>query len=552
MPMTVDESELDTVQDLLLKMKRLAHRKVYGNREFGSDSVVDNAKPISISYNQPDVKKELTPFIADPEARWDPTETIRYRFHESLEFFAISQVINAIQYWESHSCLSFEQVPGDLSDDEDFIEFFKGQGCYSMIGRNGGRQGVSIGDNCAKQGIVEHEVGHALGLWHEQSRPDALNFIEVERDFILPSFIGDFQQRFDEIDTLGVPYDLGSVMHYGSTAFSTDQKSKTILTRDPLYQSTIGQRETLSFYDLQKINIVYCADKCAGSGTQCANGGYPHPRKCSQCICPTGFGGPNCEENEPSQNADCGGVLNLGDDWMEFSSPDFPDPGFQPDQKCAWVMKAPAGLRVEMEFIEDFSFLCTSICNDYVELKLAADHKNTGFRFCCSTMPTGSFVSENHLAVAIFRSQIASDVGFKLRARATELPARTTPAPIQATTVAPRITIEGTNIWADWGSWSECSRSCGGCGIRSRKRECRTKECDGKRQEFASCNLVACPVDKNCARLLSNQKVCAGGVCNKLGDVLSRCLEPQCCPPFYNNNGVCVNDAPTSGLTRRS
>lgn len=38
-------------------------------------------------------------------------------------------------------------------------------------------------------------------------------------------------------------------------------------------------------------------------------------------------------------------------------------------------------------------------------------------------------------------------------------------------------TIAGTDVWSEWGPWSECSRSCGGCGIMSRVRNCRTKEC---------------------------------------------------------------------------
>lgn len=165
-----------------------------------------------------------------------------------------------------------------------------------MIGRNGGRQGISIGENCVKvrhpsivlavpsvrvrlqAGVIEHEIGHAIGMWHQQSRPDAQSYIkarpshcvraqqnqqrrsqrkasawglprsaeqsrvqcpalnshvllQVQSDFILPSYVSDFLQRDKDIDTLGLPYDLGSVMHYGSTAFSVDQTSKTLVTR---------------------------------------------------------------------------------------------------------------------------------------------------------------------------------------------------------------------------------------------------------------------------------------------------------------------------------
>ncbi len=81
-------------------------------------------------------------------------------------------------------------------------------------------------------------------------------------DFVKPNYEGDFMHRSpSEIDTLNVPYDLGSVMHYGSKAFSADGASRTIITNDARYQSTIGQRERLSFYDIHIINKAYCSGR---------------------------------------------------------------------------------------------------------------------------------------------------------------------------------------------------------------------------------------------------------------------------------------------------
>ena len=42
--------------------------------------------------------------------------------------------------------------------------------CMCTAGSRGGVQVLSLGSGCVHQGIVVHELLHALGLWHEQSR----------------------------------------------------------------------------------------------------------------------------------------------------------------------------------------------------------------------------------------------------------------------------------------------------------------------------------------------------------------------------------------------
>ncbi|VDN03726.1 unnamed protein product [Thelazia callipaeda] len=472
-------------------------------------------------------------FSSDPEAKWI-SFPIKYRFDESLGILQISQILEAVGIWQNITCITFEN---DQNANGDYLEFFEGDGCYSMIGRFGGRQGVSIGKGCERMGIIVHELGHMLGLWHEQSRPDASKHITVVKNDILPSYVGEFLERsVDEITTFNVPYDLGSIMHYGSTAFSKDQKSKTLLTKDPLYQMTIGQRESLSFYDVKLINEAYCKGHCKEKDL-CKNGGYLNPSNCRTCLCPSGFGGSKCDAYDDSTKYQ---YLS----YHFIAIPLFPT-----------LNNVLAETRIEISFEHDFGIFCSSTCVDYVELKIGDDLANTGYRICCYDKPEEALISAKNQIVIIFRTTVGEDIGFKLQFRKTTEPARTTPVISKTTvTTAPRTTIAGSDIWSEWGQWSQCSRPCGGCGIQSRVRICQTAQCNGKSQEFSTCNLQACSIDPKCVNDKSRKRICADGRKFYLIQFIFRlahdtaCSQPICCPPFYNVNGKCQSDQPVLSL----
>ncbi|KAB7494434.1 Zinc metalloproteinase nas-13 [Armadillidium nasatum] len=104
--------------------------------------------------------------------------------------------------------------------------------CYSYVGRIGGPQTVAYPQWCINSfGSVLHELYHALGFFHEQSRPDRDKYVTINHNNIQSGKEHNFEKyNTDFVTTFGVNYDYSSVMHYHSTAFSKNGK-RTIVTK---------------------------------------------------------------------------------------------------------------------------------------------------------------------------------------------------------------------------------------------------------------------------------------------------------------------------------
>ena len=75
-------------------------------------------------------------------------------------------------------------------------------------------------------------------------------------------------------------------MHYGQTAFSKDNKKRTITTKDPNWQLKIGRQPTLSFLDIKLVNHIYgCGAHCGGK--TCPGEGFLN--KSCKCMCKSNY-----------------------------------------------------------------------------------------------------------------------------------------------------------------------------------------------------------------------------------------------------------------------
>nr|XP_002736367.1 PREDICTED: blastula protease 10-like [Saccoglossus kowalevskii] len=181
-------------------------------------------------------------------------------------------ILSAIQYWESVSCLKFPAYSASAGHTSR-IRFIKDAGCWSYVGlaNPGGAQDISIGSGCAYRGTIAHEIGHAIGFWHEQSRSDRDDYVIIHSENIQSGKEHNFRKYTSAtINSYGVAYDPGSLMHYGTHYFSKNGQP-TISAKNPADQAKIGQRNYLSAADIELANIIYnCpagVNKIYGIGT---------------------------------------------------------------------------------------------------------------------------------------------------------------------------------------------------------------------------------------------------------------------------------------------
>ncbi|XP_067936807.1 zinc metalloproteinase nas-13-like [Watersipora subatra] len=198
---------------------------------------------------------------------------ISYEFSDSDR----SKITSAINDYHRYTCLRF--VPA-TSSDYNKVRFQNGGGCSSYVGMIGNTQPISLAPGCRHKGIVIHEMGHTIGFQHEQTRPDRDNYVYIQKQNIQSGVEYNFMKYSkDQVNNYDVPYDYTSVMHYSGTAFSKNGQP-TILARQTEFQDSMGNRDGLSFKDIQLANTMY----------DCAN-----VNRCAARSCPQGFQGPDCE-----------------------------------------------------------------------------------------------------------------------------------------------------------------------------------------------------------------------------------------------------------------
>lgn len=304
-----------------------------------------------------------------PERIWD-FGVIPYEIDANFSGSHKALFKQAMRHWENYTCVKFVERTAEHPNYITFTE--RACGCCSFVGKRGnGPQAISIGKNCDKFGIVVHELGHVVGFWHEHTRPDRDNHVQIITKNIMTGQEYNFNKLSEEeVNSLGLSYDFDSIMHYARNTFSRGTYLDTIQPQDdPVTNKRpeIGQRIRLSEGDISQTNLLYNCPKC---GKTLQN--------------PTGT----------------------------FTSPNYPQPPGEHD-RCEWRITATHGEKIVLNITDLHIYESPNCETDLLEIRDGYWHKSPllGDRLCGTKLPD-TIVSTGSRLLVTFQTT-HSHAGFK-------------------------------------------------------------------------------------------------------------------------------------------
>lgn len=235
-PDSIGESIQFIAKDDTLNCKKINNEYVYQgdiiltNEQLGIDSLKGAGIPLLAGYDL-----------------W-PENTVYYTIDEKLQ--DDSRITDAISRWENNTTIRFVKRTCELS----YVRFeWDTDGCYSNLGMIGGLQKIGIAD-WGVTGNVMHEIGHTVGLLHEQSRSDRNDYVEVIYDNIQEDYMDQYDIYKNSVNTTS--FDFNSIMLYSSKAFAISTNKPT-MTNKSTGLPFDSQRNYLTISDIAIVKKLY-------------------------------------------------------------------------------------------------------------------------------------------------------------------------------------------------------------------------------------------------------------------------------------------------------
>jgi len=199
--------------------------------------------------------------LLDETSRW-PDNKIPYVITGTFSSKDIKKIEKAFASYASKTCLRIVK----RTTEKDYVSIVRAGGCWSYVGKIGGKQKVSLARGCVYHATIIHEFLHAAGFEHEQARTDRDQYVRIALENVKSRNENNFEKYSAKVITsFGEPYDYQSVMHYGSYDFSKNGK-KTIERLDGS-DAELGNEVGFTQIDVNKVNKMYPCDTTATTTT---------------------------------------------------------------------------------------------------------------------------------------------------------------------------------------------------------------------------------------------------------------------------------------------
>jgi uncharacterized protein (TIGR03437 family) len=196
------------------------------------------------------VRSALSP--SDPSFLW-PNGVIPYTIDPSIP--NPQRVMDAIAMWKSQTPIKLNP----RTTETNYVAFTRilnnNSICTSSVGMVGGAQTIGVDDGCNSVNVA-HNIGHAVGLYSEQTRPDRDYYITVNPANIDKRYQADYALQVPGSVESG-PYDFASIMHLSRTGRALDRNLITTETIPPGMPMDGANVTGLSASDIDAVNRLY-------------------------------------------------------------------------------------------------------------------------------------------------------------------------------------------------------------------------------------------------------------------------------------------------------